>query len=84
MSGNTKIVIVELSECELALPMCESFIELKRPKGSSAREALDMLEPEDRAAWLRAARTAIEYFGRTVRAAQPGASMVHVPGGRIQ
>jgi len=61
--------IAEISEAELAIRMCEAAINGKRPSGMTAEEALDLLG-EDRDAWRRAARAAMEYWRECIEQSQ--------------
>ncbi len=47
---------------ELACRLLEAEIQAKRPKGSTAKQAIEALSVEDREAVMRMARAAHDYF----------------------
>lgn len=59
-----------IDEAELAVRMCEANYGLTRPNGMNGTEALDAMEPEVRAGWLRSARAALLYFADALARAQ--------------
>ena len=60
-----------VDEAELAVRMCEANYSLVRPDGMSGAEALDAMEPDVKAGWLRAAQAAMLYFKETFAQAKP-------------
>lgn len=52
----------EVDEAELSARILEAYLVIKRPKGATARQAIDALHPEDRASILRATRAALGYM----------------------
>jgi hypothetical protein len=54
--------IAPIDEAELAVRICEAQNGLKRPPGSTARQALDGMEPKSRNAYRNAARAAMTYW----------------------
>lgn len=60
--GKRLAAVCEVDPAELAVRLCEAQYGLKRPQGSSAREALDGMDEEVRLAWLRSAKAAADYF----------------------
>ena len=54
--------LAEIDGAELACRMLEAIGGLDRPVGSTAREALDRVQPETRTAMLRAANAAVVYL----------------------
>lgn len=62
MSDNPKMHEVTFSLAELAVRIAEAYAEMQRPESMNPREALEAMEPLPRAANLRAARAAIDYF----------------------
>lgn len=69
MPGTKKVFT--LDESELAVRMIEAALKCKRPAGVTAEEAIDALDPEDQARWVRSARAALEYMQERFAAAQP-------------
>jgi hypothetical protein len=54
--------IAPIEEAELAVRLAEARCGLRRPTGSTALQALDAMEEEDRVSWRRAAIAAMEYW----------------------
>lgn len=69
-----RALIIEIDPAELAVGMCEAAYQIKRPAGKTARQALDAMEPECRAGWLRAATFAGTYVAAQIESAAGSAS----------
>jgi hypothetical protein len=54
--------VAPIDEAELAVRLAEAMNQIKRPLGSTARQALETMEDESREAWRRGARAAMEYW----------------------
>ncbi|HYJ44055.1 MAG TPA: hypothetical protein VEW06_06325 [Xanthobacteraceae bacterium] len=63
--------VAEFDQMELAIVMLESAMRLERPPGMTALEALESMEPDARALWLRAAAAALQYFEHAINNASP-------------
>ena len=59
-AGTAFVGMIDVAE--LAVRMCEANYSLVRPDGMSGAEALDAMEPEVKAGWLRSARAALLYI----------------------
>jgi hypothetical protein len=60
--------VVEISEAELAVRMCEANYSLTRPPGCTSQEALDAMDADVSAAWQRSARAAMDYWRECIEA----------------
>lgn len=61
--------VAPIEEAELAVRICEALNGMRRPLGSTAVEALNGMEPEDRAAYRRGAVAAMEYWRECIESA---------------
>lgn len=63
-------LVAEIDPAEMAVRMCEASYGLKRPDGSSGREALDAMDEDCREGWLRAADAGLRYINECLKKAQ--------------
>ena len=61
--------IAPIEEAELICRMIEAGAGIKRPPGTSAKEALARVETEDAALFKRAAHAAMDYWRECINAA---------------
>lgn len=74
----SKVILVDLSQAELACRIAESMVGVKRPVGATANEALSAFDEETRVAIIGAAGVAFSYFSERVSAASGlSAKIVH-------
>jgi hypothetical protein len=63
--------LAPIDEAELAVRIVEANYQMRRPAGFTARQALDAMDPDARAAIQRAARAAMEYWRECIELMRP-------------
>jgi hypothetical protein len=71
------LVVVELSQSELAVRIGEAFLNEVRPADATPEEILAMLGAEESERLLAAAKVAMEYFSQQLGKAQPQRTVDH-------
>lgn len=74
-----KTKIVAIDQAELAVAMCEASYQLRRPEGMTAQDALEAMEADCRAGWLRAAKVAVDMFVAAMQAGGLNAQGITLP-----
>lgn len=72
--------IADLDAEELACKIFEAGIQIKRPPGLTAKQALATMDPEDRAGWIHAANVAVEFVVAALAASGLNIAAVGVSG----
>lgn len=62
-------LVAEIDADELSCRIAEACIGVKRPKGTSARQALASFDEETRTGFFKAAEIAVEYITSCINAA---------------
>jgi len=71
IDANGTTVVCTVNMIELTIRICEACHNIRRPKGASARQALEAMDDDCAEGWMRAAQAAMLYIHECLNEGRP-------------